>query len=630
MGVDVFLVVSGYFLVGRQLQEADFRLMDFLKKKALRLLVPYFAILVLVPLLSVLLFPSEVQLDGARLLRACQFMYGNVYLDSLSGNYFSTDTRAFPLMHLWYMGVLLQCYLLFTLLFMVWHYFRCGKGTRIFLVSLLALISLAVAYLRFTPIPWQYTNDMYYWSSARVWEFAMGGMLYILPKPKFRIAWRVAGGFSLALLLGASFIPVRENAWMILLGAVCGGVLLRSGALWESFSPLRASWLVWLGTISFSLYLLHWPCICFAEFVLGQRISYVTALPVCMLVLLLAWLFYRLVEKAHAPMWILPLLLVGSGFLHKAICITEGFHDQLHQQTNQAMKVINKELPTLQSLASSSPLYDGAEGIVPNNSTPKPNPDTAWLMQVGATSSAPNFVIIGDSHAADFAVGMHVLAQQHGWHGLFLNSYVTPFWNSELRANPFVAIGNFCNEDKIRRFMGWLEYHPELRTVFIAQYWNSRFTPHFSWAGKEVTGDMVQVRAAELREFCRRLKSLGRKVVLLTDIPTVATYTPRRSVCSYLTFHPWKEYPEDLLCRKADYDRDNAAFNHEMDKLAQEDLCIVLHRENSFFEEDVFHAFDGRCISHRDKHHLTTEGVLLSLSGIMDQLREILDEQPEE
>lgn len=625
MGVDVFFVVSGYFLLGRQLQgDAEFRLMDFLKKKALRLLVPYFAILVLVPLMTVVLFPASEQLAGVRLLRACQFIYGNIYLDGLSGNYFSTDARAFPLMHLWYMGVLLQCYALFTLLFTVWHYSRCRRKTRIIHVSLLGVISLGVAYLRFAPFSWEYANDTYYWTSARVWEFVLGGLLYILPKPQSRIVSGVAGACALMLLLAGSFLPVRENAWMILLGAACGGVLLRSGFLWERFSPLRCTSLVWLGTISFSLYLIHWPCICFAEFILGQQLSCVAAAPMLLLILLFAWLFFKCVESVRAPMWILPVLAVGSVLLHRAICKTDGFRNLMHRETNQAIKALGISIPRMQPLAASSPLLTGAEGIAPNNFTKKPEPNAKLLFEVGDSHRQPTFVIIGDSHADDFSAGMHLLAWQHGWHGLFLNSYVTPFWNSELRADPNVAIGNFCNEDKVRRIMKWLESHPELRTIFIAQYWSNRMHPHFSWVGEQVTGDIVQVRIAELREFCLRLRGMGREVVLLTDTPSIEAEAPTRLLHSYLMYPMWKEFPSALECSKADYERDNGAFNHGMDKLAQEGVCSVLHREKAFFKTDVFRVFDGNHISHRDRHHLTTSGVLFGLSSVMEQVEEIM------
>lgn len=66
-----------------------------------------------------------------------------------------------------------------------------------------------------------------------------------------------------------------------------------------------------------------------------------------------------------------------------------------------------------------------------------------------------------------------------------------------------------------------------------------------------VTGDALQARVAELREFCRQLKAIGKEVVVATDNPRIATVTPKQVLSSYLMFPMWKDFPEDLTCDKA-------------------------------------------------------------------------------
>lgn len=635
MGVDVFFIISGYFLIGRQLNGgAEFRLFEFLKKKGVRLLIPYFALTGFVFVVSVVLLPAMGMIQVNAPAAACLTARGNVFLDSLIGNYFSTDTRTFPLMHLWYMGVLLQCYLFFALLFMVWSLCRCGGKARIICVSLLGLLSFAVAYLRLAPIPWEYAKDTYYWTSARIWEFALGGLLYTLPAPQSRKGAAAAAGAALAVLLGCSLLPVQESAWMILLGAVCGSLLLRYGAQWEFCSPLRSSALVWLGGISFSLYLVHWPCISFCEFILGDRLTFIMALPVLAIVMLLTLLFYKGVEKPRYPLWVLVLTIAVAVALQQAIVKTYGFRRYLHREANQQLELVLQPEANIQlflaQVPADSPLYQDTEGMIPNNFTTAPAPFSVLLQEIGEPAKELSFIVIGDSHAIDFANGLHTAAQQKGWHGLFFNSYILPFWDAELPQETTTALGIFYNRDKATRMLNWLAKHPELHTVFIAQNWRSRIHPHFSWSGKAVTGDMVQARAAELREFCRQLKAIGKEVVVATDSPQIKTNTPKQVLCSYLMFPMGKDFPADLTSDKESYEQSDGAFNHELDNIAAEGLCTVLHRENTFFKTNTFRAYDGHSISHRDADHLSPEGGYLSISGVLEQIGALLTPQAKE
>lgn len=632
MGVDVFFVISGYFLIGRQLEEgAGFQLFDFLKKKSLRLLIPYFAVVVLVAAVAVGLFPANELMQGNKLLESCLWAGGNVHLDHLSGNYFSTDTRTLPLMHLWYMGVLLQCYLLFTVLFAVWHFTRCGRKSRIIQIAVLGLLSLGVAYLRFTPIPWEYAHDTYYWASARVWEFSLGGLFYILPKPESRKAAVTVGAIAFLALVGCAWIPAKESAWMVLLGAACGCLLLRSGAIWEKLSPLNNPVLVWIGGISFSLYLVHWPCICFAEYVMGHPFTLAAALPAIVVILVLALLFYKWVEKPLYPLWMLPVLIAAAFTMQKSIRLTHGFREQLHLEANQAFsKNFYAEL-FLTPITDESQLYAGAEGIMPNNFSPQPNPGAVLLKDIGDTRKQMSFVVMGDSFALDFANGMHIAAQQMGWHGVYLNSYVTPYWNANYRTPPdIVALGNFFNEDKATRIMRWLKNHPELHTVFIVQFWEARLLAHDLWDGTPVTQNLMQARVQELREFTIRLKEIGKNVVLVTANPGITANTPERTLAAYLMWHKGEELPAELSCDRETYDRANAPFNHEMDKMAEEGLCHVLHREQSYFEKGIFHSYDGKLMSHRDSKHLTADGAFRGISKLLNQIGAFLGEKAEE
>lgn len=629
VGVDVFFVISGYFLIGRQLDGGkDFVLIPFLQKKALRLLTPYFVLIILVAIASILLLAAKDMIDGARLLRACQFATGNIFLSHLQGNYFSIDTRTLPLMHLWYMGVLLQSYLLFSLLFYAWQRCQCGKRTRIIHISLIGVLSFSIAHLHCLPLPWEFASDTYYWTTGRLWEFSLGGLLYVLPKQAHVRTSIITSSCAVLLLFICSLLPIKECAWTILLGSACCCSILKCEIASQSFSPLWSAPLIWLGKISFSLYLVHWPCICFAEYLIGHQLSFLSAGVTLILIMTASIIFYKKIECCRPPLWVLPILLLGGVSLHLAICRTNGFRAYLHQEANFTVSEYDDMMDYIPPLDRNSPLYNGTEGIMPNNFSPHPNPDAILLRDIGDKVQKPSFVILGDSHALDFADGMHASGMKNGWRGVYLDSYVVPFWNAEYPMD-FQNIGVHFYKEKAMKIMEWLKIHPELHTVFIVQYWSNRFYSHHTWDGELVTGDMVQVRAAELCEFCKKLIDIGKQVVLLTDNPTIPAKSPARVLRSYRMYPLWKKYPTDFECNIETYEKHNAAFNHELDNMEKAGLCIVLHREDSFFEKGIYRAYDGQYLKHRDKDHLTLDGALFSFSGIIDQLKNILTPKSE-
>lgn len=625
MGVDVFFVISGYFMLGKQLnREKEFRLFPFLKQKGQRLLVPYFSLLFLVAVCSVVIFPAVETMNSCGLFNACFLGKANIFLDHLSGNYFSSDARALPLMHLWYMGVLMQILLFFSLLFFIWQCCSISNQARRVHLMILGIISLAISFLYLFPLPDEYSHNTYYWTSARLWEFVLGGFLYPGTGSVASTGPRWVSVFAVSFLFICSFIPLPNNATGIIIGALCGTLLLLFGANSRAWFSLENKFFVWLGGISFSLYLVHWPCICFAEYIVGHQLTGLEAAALILIILPSAYLFYRAIEKPRFPFALLPILALSTGLAYKGITMTKGFAHYLHQDVNQIIEssITNCSLP---DLSPQSRLWEGSEGISPNHNSPHVIPDKL-LKELGDTSKEISFIVMGDSHASDLAIGMHLCGLEYGWHGIFLNSYVVPFWGAEFYTSPSIAPGNFFNEQKATRIISWLKQHPSIKTVFIAQYWDCRQEAHSTWSGQKITKNIFQVRSEQLRQFCQQVKGCGKKVVLLTDAPKIPSNSPRRVISSHLMWQQKTPIPSELCCHRCDYDDSNGVFNKEMDQIAQEGLCHVLHREHAFFRCDTFVAYNGTHLTHRDSHHLYPFGCAFSLSNSIEEIRKLLVE----
>lgn len=626
MGVDVFFIISGYFLLGKQVRgEQDFRLLPFLMQKGQRLLFPYFVLIFLVAVAAVLILPAGDMMKAGQLLKACLLGKGNVFLDHLSGNYFSSDTRALPLMHLWYMGVMLQSLLLFAGLFTFWQLFHVSSKVRMLHLAVVGVVSFTLAFLYLLPLPFEYSQNTYYWTSARLWEFALGGLLYGHHRFGSSACAPLLSASAFVIIITCSFIPLPNSAVGVMLGALCGILLLLFGKSCRSFIPLENKFFVGMGNISFSLYLIHWPCICYAEYILGRPISCYDTVWFGLIILAAAYLFHRGIEKPRYSFTLLPLSAILACATYRSISMTNGFAAYLHQDANHLLACSTSHC-NLPNLPEHSPLWEGSSGIAPNQFSPRVAP-APLLQELGDTDEGVSFIIMGDSHASDLAVGMHLQGLENKWHGLYLNSYVIPFWGAEYRSPASVAPGNFFDEDKANHILCWLKQHPSIKTVLIAQYWSWRLCPHTMWNGQAIDENITRARVSELRQFCRHIKDCGKNVVLVTDTPQLPASSPLRLLGSHIMWHQGKPVPSALCCNRIHYDELNGDFNKEMDKMEHDGLCRVLHRENVFFRTDRFVAYDGNHLTHRDSHHLYPYGSAFSLSGNIDEIRKLLSEE---
>ena len=320
LGVTVFLVITG-FLATRSvmgaLDRGTFAYGRYLLRRVARLLPPVLVVVALTALATYLASPSllpKVQADalpGSLFFSNWSYIFRQV-------SYFQAAGLPSPLTHLWYLGVVMQFYVIWPLALMaVWHSTRSRNRRRrrtIALVCALALASFAIMALLYDPLG--DTARVYYGTDARAAELLAGALVAaVLPMSRsekdaeraagtgVRAAATVAGCICLAALIGGFVLANGGDPLMYrggyLATAVGTAVLLACAQVPGSplgralsLAPLR-----WLGTRSFSVYLVHYPML-----ILMNPATRTTApawweqaLQIA-LVLLVAEVFYRLVE----------------------------------------------------------------------------------------------------------------------------------------------------------------------------------------------------------------------------------------------------------------------------------------------------------------------------------------------
>lgn len=337
VGVDIFFVISGFLIssiIFRSLQRGDFNFGEFYARRVRRIFPAL--ILVLAASYTVgwfVLLPDEFKQLGRHMAAGAGFVQ-NIVLYQEAG-YFDTASELKPLMHLWSLSIEEQFYLVFPVL--IWGAWRLGLNA-LSVALLLVLLSFG---LNLGGIEKNATR-VFFMPQTRFWELLAGSVLaYVqLFKAAPLAYWLQRGVFhplvfrhppaaerrgailnnllafgGLLLIVAADFGlhkgKLYPGGWALfpVLGA-CMLILAGSGA-WVNRKILANRWVVFVGLISYPLYLWHWPLLSFARLMEGETPSRNIRMAVVALSFVLAWLTYRLIER--------PLRLGGKTWVTTAV-----------------------------------------------------------------------------------------------------------------------------------------------------------------------------------------------------------------------------------------------------------------------------------------------------------------------
>jgi len=393
LGVDVFFVISGYLMTGMILREVDagsFSFSRFYYRRAKRLLPACYSTLLVVTLVGYVAMTREQWPEYLRELVASLTFTANFEL-AAHVNYFTGDARNSPLLHIWSLSLEEQYYLVLpaALVLVAWRY-------RSWLLATGAALSFAVCVWLASgyPIPGVTlslgTREQlaFYMLPARAWELLLGSLcgLVMLRHPSFRcpglLKYCALAAMFFTFVIGADTIHPRTDAAIATL-ATCV-ILLGSGG-W-----LVRNWLTSvvaiIGDWSYSLYLVHWPLLSFGyQLFAGEVPGYATAIMVLASVGL-AWAQYRYVETPFRKIqWPIPRfawLRIAAG----------------------ALAVVAFAAPAMILLEATPPPF--AEALQPNRGLALDCQSHPGRSDACATSLEPAVAVWGDSYAMQLVSGL--------------------------------------------------------------------------------------------------------------------------------------------------------------------------------------------------------------------------------
>ncbi len=539
VGVDVFFVISGYLICSiilREMEEQRFSFLRFYERRARRIL-PALLVVLFITLLTgyFFLLPDEYTMLSEATLAALAFG-PNIYFENTASTYFGLDVATQPLLHTWSLGIEEQFYILFPAL-LLFLYRRADKRrikqvlVTILLLSLAANILLAPNFTQFT----------FYMLPTRAWELLAGVMLAIgiIPDVRNRLIANLETLAGLGLIVGTMILLDEDavfpgiNAVYPVLGTAMvlhGNTHVTTAVTWL----LSRQPLVWIGLVSYSLYLWHWPVTVYTGMITDSDSS---RLFIVVLSIALSALSYRYVESRYRkPGKNLParrsfreLGLVGVLAAAGAVVVisAQGLTQRIPDNALQAAMTGHNAAEPKQCRTFSE------------NRLGEPG-DKGKLCQLGKKGGEPRFVIWGDSHAASLSHALHLAALQSGASGYSLTVG---------GCRPLLGVYR-KHKEKCLKFnnsvLKLIENTPSIQQIFLAGYWripltsqgydNSNFLIRDSETLISSPAENRRVFERGLRRTLDKLKD--REAIIIEDIPEVGSQFGK-SVANHFVRQAW-------------------------------------------------------------------------------------------
>ncbi|WP_236783380.1 acyltransferase family protein [Arthrobacter dokdonensis] len=469
IGVDIFFVISGFLIVGSLVHGASrtgtVPLLSFYARRIRRLLPASTAVLLATMLAAIVILPQSRWQDVARDVVASALQVQNWNLAFSAGSYEAAGSLVSPVQHFWSLAVEEQFYLFIPLLLIV--AVACGRimGKSAIAASLVVLILVSAVSLGYSAIFSVQSHDIaYFATTTRIWELGVGGIAaLVLPRIGVPGVLRIAGGwlgfaavvtsalvFQTAMAFPGYVAVLPVLGTVLIIGSGMGptaGATTPGARRWGVAACLGLRPVTYLGDISYSLYLWHWPVIVFYLEVRGRTPGPLGSAGIVVLSLLLASLSYHQIEqrfrfgKPVRPAGgrrYRPVVRNRAAYGLAAVLVT--------------MSVMGAAVPwtvvqaKTESLAEATlrPAYPGAMAYDPKAPAPVPAgmpiiPDPAVAAKdipltartgcarydsrklddtkcvYGTPDASKTVVLVGDSHAGQYSDALAAIGERHGW-----------------------------------------------------------------------------------------------------------------------------------------------------------------------------------------------------------------------
>ncbi len=564
IGVDVFFVISGFLISSVILKEINaekFSIVRFYERRVRRIFPALFAVIAFVLFVSSFLFDFTSFRDLGESITYTTLFTSNILFSHKTGYFDATSSQLNPLLHTWSLAVEEQFYIFFPLLLITIQRFNKKKyaGWLIGILFLSLLSSIYGVYFK--------QSSPFFLAHTRAWELLTGSILAleIISPPKSRLWSNLLSLSGLSLIIysicfytqatpfpGLNAIPPVLGSLLV----IYSGTHISSGV--KKLLSLKP--LVFTGLISYSLYLWHWPLIVFANYSIFRKLTPIEILAIIITTFIISAFSLKFIEqpfRGKEPLVPNKIrLFIYSSitiFFFSIIGITIYLQNGMpyrHPEANAA--IINQTNDSLW-INYGDKIIQLNKNVAIGKKPPL----------IGPQDVSPTFILYGDSHANALLLAVSNNAAQYKVSGY--------------------------NMIRCTRLFEFIKAHPEISTVFIAKYWSENYN---------TTVEVKEIYA---------LLALGRKIVLITDIPALKSDPVRLNYFATIfgTKLDWQEISPTI----SEYQKKNQKILAIYKDLGKLPNITVIHPESKLFENNgIVTIVSEHKLLYVDSNHLSTTG----------------------
>ncbi len=615
VGVDVFFVISGYLITSiilKDIQSGQFSISRFYERRIRRIFPALFPVIVFTIVVATFLFDPISFESFGKSITATTVFGSNILFWKESG-YFDISSITKPLLHTWSLAVEEQFYIFFPLLLIAINRFLKNRYL-LWIIGIGFISLLSSIYGVYT-----YQVATFYLVHTRAWELLFGSLLSLgaIPELKSNVHRNIVSIIGLGLIVfSVSFYtestifpgisamsPVLGSSLIIYSGMGAGRTIIKK---FLSLKPI-----VFIGLISYSLYLWHWPLIVFSKYLLFRDLTPFEITGIIFATFAISILSLKFIEQPfRGTRPIIPerkqLFALSAGVMVIASIIG-------------AVIFYQKGMP------------NRYQGINPNFAEQFKN-DSEWIFFqsnmknierlnqgitppiIGAKNVIPSFILWGDSHAGMLIPAVSKTSNKYKLSGFVVaHNTCLPLLKIDYMAGSLHVAG--YNQNVI----DFIKAHPNIKTVIIAAYWTTN--QDVSWFGDsnrvlhdiggEYTGNQPYsiLLQAGLVRVVKTLSNYGCKVVLVSDVPVFnERVNPIKIFWRYTFFGAVPDY-EQILPTMSEYATRNKDISEIFGQLSRRSNVTVLHPESMLFDKKrkAMLIFNDNLL-YRDNIHLSKSG----------------------
>jgi peptidoglycan/LPS O-acetylase OafA/YrhL len=505
LGVDIFFVLSGYLItsiIWREICDGSFSIVRFYDRRVRRIMPALLALLILSTIVAIgVLLPADL-IGYAKSLLSTLVFIANFYFWR-DTNYFSPNAEEKPLLHLWSLGVEEQFYILFPfLLLLIARFFRNGILP---ICILIVALSLGANVILDT---FGGQSPAFFLLPTRAWELGVGAVVAVLPVKiqSSTLSDLCAALGALLVALGIFATNALPSALPIAIAPVLGVALIVHAGAHRPTAVNRALGfrpLVFVGLISYSLYLWHWPVIVFWQYYLVRQfdsIQMAQALVVMSACAIASWHFIEKPFRSKTTPIRTVRYVTGATVILLALSASvmlrfQGFPERLNARAG----MINSAVGTNYRCPITDYLAFGASRACAINLPSRKASDAVA-------------VVLGNSHAQMYSPVWATIFKRRAIPAILvpLNACLPTVDANINRACNAAALSNLTEVLKL----------PYLRTVVIGLDWSHETTGLVDADGHAVSNVDKRGLVAALDGLVERLQVAGKHVILIGPIAT--------------------------------------------------------------------------------------------------------------